>query len=188
MAQVKMNPVFVKVKGKVGDLVFKQYGEALIMARTPTANGHEVTPAQAATRERFRAAALYGRLALAQPAVRQAYATAARELHQPVMSLAVADFFNAPVVDRVEVEAYTGQPGETIVVQAHDDFEVMGVTVRIVSAGGQPVESGPAVQNPPNSGRWTYTTTQTLGDVTGAQVTATASDRPGNEGTQTVVR
>ena len=47
MAQVKMNPVFVEVKGKVGDLVFKQYGEALVMARTPQVNGHEATPAQA---------------------------------------------------------------------------------------------------------------------------------------------
>jgi hypothetical protein len=45
MAQVKMNPVFVQMSGKVGDLVFKQYGEALVMARTPHANGHEPTAA-----------------------------------------------------------------------------------------------------------------------------------------------
>ncbi len=188
MAQVKMNPVFTKVKGKVGDLVFKQYGEALVMARTPGTNGHEATPAQAATRERFREAALYGKMALAQPAVRQAYMTVARERHQPLMSLMVADFFNEPMVDKVEAETYSGQPSQTIVITAHDDFEVIGVTVAIRDAGGQPVENGSAVQNPPNSGRWTYTTTQTVSNMTGVQVTATASDRPGNVGTRTVVK
>ena len=52
-------------------------------------------------------------------------------------SLTIADFFNAPVVDRLDVSGYTGQAGETIVVQAHDDFEVTGVTVQIAAAGGQ---------------------------------------------------
>jgi hypothetical protein len=188
VAQVKMNPVFVQVKGKVGDLVFKQYGEALVMARTPHANGHEATPAQVAVRERFREAALYGKLALAQPAVRQVYAAAAREQGKPVTSLTIADFFHAPVVDRLEVSGYTGQAGETIVVQAHDDFEVTGVTVQIAAAGGQLVENGPASQNPPDSGRWTYTAQQTVSNITGVQVTATATDRPGNVGTRTATK
>ncbi len=86
------------------------------------------------------------------------------------------------MVDKVDADQYSGQPGQMIVVQAHDDFEVTGVNVQITSA------SGSAVQNPPNSGRWTYTTTQTVSNVTGAQVTATASDRPGNVGTRTVVK
>ena len=66
--------------------------------------------------------------------------------------------------------------------------KVTGVTVQIATAGGQSVESGPATQDPPNSGRWMYTTTQTVSDVTGAQVTVTASDRPGNTGTRTVTK
>ncbi len=92
------------------------------------------------------------------------------------------------MVDKVDADQYSGQPGQMIVVQAHDDFEVTGVNVQITSVGGQPVENGSAVQNPPNSGRWTYTTTQTVSNVTGVQVTATASDRPGNVGTRTVVK
>jgi hypothetical protein len=188
MAQVKMNPVFVEMKGKVGDLVFKQYGDALVMARMPSGNGHEPTPAQMEVRERFCEAALYGKLALAQAAVREAYLAAARERGKPLTSVAIADFFNAPVVDKLDASGYSGRPGETIVIQAHDDFEVVGVAVSICDAGGQAVENGTATQDPPNSGRWIYTTTQTVSDVTGAQVTATASDRPGNVGTRTVVR
>jgi hypothetical protein len=188
VAQVKMNPVFMQVKGKVGDLVFKQYGEALVMARMPQANGHEVTPAQAAVRERFREAALYGRMALAQPAVRQAYAAAAQEQGKPVTSLMIADFFHAPVVVRLEVSEYTGQAGQSIVAQAHDDFEVTGVTVSIKEAGGQVVESGAADQNPPDSGRWVYTTKQAVASLTGTTITATASDRPGNVGVKTAVK
>jgi len=188
MAAVEMNPVFVGVKGKVGDLVFKRYGESLVMARTSHANGREPTAAQLAVRKRFTEAALYGRLALAQPAVRQAYVAAARERGKPITSLTIADFFNAPVVDKLDVSGYSGQTGETIMIQAHDDFEVMSVAVSISEAGGQAVEHGAATQDPPNSGRWIYTTTQTVSNVTGAQVTATAADRPGNLGTRTVVR
>ena len=188
MAHVKMNPIFEQMSGKMGDLVLKRYGDAVVVARKPELNGQEPTAAQAAARERFRRAAQYGRLALAQPEVRARYAAAARESGNPLFSLMVADFFSSPVVDEVNLSGYTGQAGDTIVIQAHDDFEVTGVTVSISEAGGQVVENGAATQNPPNSGRWLYTTTQTVNNVSGVQVTATASDRPGNTGTRTVVR
>jgi hypothetical protein len=185
MTRVKVNPIIEQMSGKLGDLVFKRYGDEVIIARAPDMSQREFTPGQLAAQERFREAALYGKLALAQPAVRQAYAAAAREQGKPVTSLTIADFFHAPVVDRLEVSGYTGQAGETIVVQAHDDFEVTGVTVQIAAAGGQLVENGPASQNPPDSGRWTYTAQQAVGNIAGVQVTATATDRPGNVGTRT---
>ena len=187
MAHVKMNPVIEQVSGKMGDLVFKRYGDEVVLARKPT-NGHEPTAAQLAARERFRKATQYGKLALAQPEVRARYRAAAEEDGNPIFSLMVADFFIAPVVDEVNVSGYTGQTGESIVVQAHDDFEVTGVTVSIREAGGQAVESGVAVENPPNSGRWVYTTRETVSNVSGAVVTATASDLPGNVGTLTAVK
>jgi hypothetical protein len=184
MARVKVNPIIEQVSGKMGDLVFKRYGDEVVLARMPV-NGHEPTAAQLAARERFRRAAQYGKLALAQPEVRARYQAMSEESGNPLFSLMVADFFGAPVVDEVNVSGYTGRAGETIVMQAHDDFEVTGVTVSIRNAGGQMVESGIAAQNPPNSGRWVYTTQQTVTDVSGTVITATASDWPGNAGTLT---
>jgi hypothetical protein len=188
MAHVKVNPIIEQVSGKMGDLVFKRYGDEVVLARKPDLNGREPSAAQLAARERFRKAAQYGKLALAQPEVRARYEATAQECGDPLFSLMVADFFKAPMVDEVSVSGYTGQAGETIVMQAHDDFEVTGVTVSIRDAGGQAVENGVAVQNPPNSGRWIYTTTQTVSNVSGVQVTATASDRPGNVGVRTVTK
>jgi hypothetical protein len=75
-----------------------------------------------------------------------------------------------------------GSAKPSCVMQAHDDFEVTGVTVSIRDAGGQAVESGAATRNPPDSGRWVYATRQAVDNVTGTAVTAMANDRPGNLG------
>jgi hypothetical protein len=77
----------------------------------------------------------------------------------------VADFLNAPSVDEIDLSEYTGAVGDAIVIQAHDDFDVTGVSVSLADAGGNPVESGEAVETPAGSGRWVYM--------------ATAMDRPG---------
>jgi hypothetical protein len=188
MARVKVNPIIEQMSGKMGDLVFKRYGDEVIIARAPDMSQREFTPGQLAAQERFRRAAQYGKLALAQPEARASYEAAAHESGEPLFSLMVADYFKAPVVDELDVSAYTGQTGETIVIQAHDDFEVTGVTVSIKEAGGQAVESGFAVQNPPDSGRWVYTTKQAVANVTGVVITATASDRPGNLGVKTATK
>jgi hypothetical protein len=188
MTRVKVNPIIEQMSGKMGDLVFKRYGDEVVIARAPDRRAYEPSAAQLAARERFRRAAQYGKLALAQPEVRASYEAAAEESGEPLFSLMVADYFKAPVVDELDVSAYTGQIGETIVIQAHDDFEVTGVTVSLKEAGGQAVESGAATQNPPDSGRWVYTTKQTVASVAGVVVTATASDRPGNLGVKTATK
>ena len=188
MAKVALNPIFEKVQGRVGDLVLKQVSGEMVMARLPDLSNVEPSLAQLETRQRFQAAALYGKTALAETTVREAYVRAANERHKPLFSVPVADFLNAPVVDEVNLSGYTGQAGETISVRAYDDFEVTNVTVSIREAGGQEVESGAAVQNPPDSGRWVYTTHQAVADASGVTVTATASDRPGNTGIKTAAK
>lgn len=53
-------------------------------------------------------------------------ADALREICQGVWQAgfldAVADFFNAPAVDEVDLSGYTSVAGDAIVVRAHDDF------------------------------------------------------------------
>ncbi len=188
MTKVAVNPIIEGMSGKLGDLVFKQYGEDVVVARAPRKNGRTPTANQLATQERFRQGAQYGKLTLAQPAVRAVYAAAARISGKGLFATMLADYLKAPSVDEVDASKYTGQPAQGITVKAHDDFEVMGVTVTIREAGGAAVEGGAAVQNPPGSGQWVYTTTQTVANVTGVTITATATDRPGNLGTRTVTK
>ncbi|MBI4672648.1 MAG: hypothetical protein HY741_13395 [Chloroflexi bacterium] len=92
MAKTKLNPILEQIRGQVGDLVFKRYQGETILARKPDLEGVEPTAAQLAHRERFRQAALYGKLVLADPETKTIYEQAAQERGQPVFSLTLADF------------------------------------------------------------------------------------------------
>lgn len=182
MAKVKLNPVLEQVRGQVGDLVFKRSGEDVIIARKPDFSDRQLTEAQIAAQERFRQAALYGKLVMADPDTRKLYEDAARAKHQPMFSLTIADFFNAPSVDEVDLTGYNGQVGNPIVVLAHDDFEVCAVHVALSDAEGNSIESGEAIEEPVKSGRWVYTATTAVAAGTQVRILITAKDRPGSMG------
>ena len=185
MAKVKTNPIIEQVRGKVGDLVFKEVQGETVIARKPDMTGVAATEAQMAAREKFRQAALYGKMVMADPATKTIYEEAAKAKGQPVFSLIVADFFNAPSVDEVDLSGYAGQVGDTIAARAHDDFDVTAVQVAITQADGPAIEEGPATQTPPNSGRWLYTATAAVPTGTAVRITVTATDRPGHAATKT---
>jgi hypothetical protein len=179
MAKVKLNPILEQVRGQVGDLVFKRYGDEVVLSRKPDLTGHEWTEAQQATRERFRQAALYGRMAMADPEAKALYVEEAKAKGQPVFSLTIADFFNAPSVDEVDLSGYAGRAGDAIVIRASDDFDVARVEVALADVVGAAIESGAASEMPPDSGRWVYTATAAVPTGTTVRIAVTAVDRPG---------
>jgi hypothetical protein len=181
MSKVKLNPILEMLRGQIGDLVFKRYGDRVIISRKPDLEGVEPTAAQQATRERFRQAALYGKMVMADPETKALYVEAAKAKGQPLFSLTVADFFNAPSVDLVDLSGYTGAAGDGIVVQASDDFDVASVSLSLTDDGGNPIESGQAVETPPESGRWVYTATAAVPTGTTVRIVVTAADRPGGQ-------
>ena len=179
MAKVKLNPILEQISGQVGDLVFKRYGDEVVVARKPDLEGLEPSEAQLAQRERFREAAFYGKMVMADPETKAIYEEVARAKGQPLFSLLVADFFNAPSVDVVDLSGYTGAAGDEIVIRARDDFDVVGVSVALTDADGNPIESGEATETPPDSGRWIYTATAAVTTGTTVRIAVTATDRPG---------
>ncbi len=179
MAKVKLNPILEQIRGKVGDLVFKRYGDEVVISRMPDLEGVEPTEAQLAHRERFRQAALYGKMVMADPETKSLYVEVAKAKGKPVFSLTVADFFNAPSVDEVDVSEYAGAVGDEIVVMASDDFDVVGVSVALTDAEGDPIEGGEAVETPVESGRWVYAATAAVDTGTTVRIAVTATDRPG---------
>jgi hypothetical protein len=183
MAKVKLNPILEQVSGKVGDLVFRRYGDQTVISQKPDTEGRQWTEAQLAHRERFRQAALYGRLVMADPETKALYEEAAGARGKPVFSLTVADFFNAPSVDSVDLSNYTGAAGDAIVIMASDDFAVLAVQVSLTDGDGNMIESGAALESPPNSGRWVYTATVAVNTGTTVRIAVTAEDRPGGLGT-----
>jgi len=46
MAKVKTNPIIEQLRGKVGDLVFKRYGDEVVLTRVPDVEGREPTDKQ----------------------------------------------------------------------------------------------------------------------------------------------
>ncbi len=181
MAKVRLNPVLEGIRGKVGELVFKRYGEEEVVTRAPDLSGRDPTPKQEAVRSRFKLAALYGKTALADPQSKALYEAAAKEKGLSLFALAVADFFHEPAVQEVDLSAYSGKVGERIGIQASDDFEVAGVEVAIRNAEGAVLEKGPAARNGSDTA-WTYTTTTEIPSGQSVSIEVTATDRPGHKG------
>ncbi|MBT7600415.1 MAG: hypothetical protein HN560_05020 [Anaerolineae bacterium] len=183
MEKVKLNPILEQISGQVGDLVFRRYGDETIIGQKPDMSGVEASPAQVAARARFREAALYGKMVMADPETKALYSEAAKAKGKPAFSLTVADFFNAPSVDEVDLSAYSGAVGDAIIIMASDDFAVSSVNVALSDGAGSPLESGAAVETPPDSGRWLYSAITSVATGTTVRIAVTASDLPGSVGT-----
>ncbi len=182
MAKGKLNPALERLRGQVGELVFKQYGDKLVVSRRPDMSRVKWSRAQRAGRERFQEAILYARRIKADAPARAAYEAAAQRKGKRAWNLMIADFLNPPVVDEIDARGYDGKAGDCLQVRAHDDFEVLGVTVMLATVEGAILEQGAAVETPRGSGCWVYAATTDVLHGTTVRITATATDRPGHAG------
>lgn len=183
MANVKLNPILERIRGQVGDLVFRRFQGRTILSRKPDLAGVVPSEAQLAHKERFRQAALYGKVVMADAAQKSLYVEAAKERGKPVFSLTVADYLNPPVVTGVDLSGYAGVVGDAITIAAVDDFEVSGVQVQLSDGDGSELEAGSALRG--QDGFWVYTATTAVAPGTTVRVVVTAIDRPGGTGEAT---
>lgn len=106
-----------------------------------------------------------------------------RELTSGVSAyyIAIVDWFEAPHVLEINVDAWTGKPGQTIRVKARDNVGVAGVSVVIRDQDENVLECGEAV--PSEGGRrwWKYTTRAYVRMEPFPIVEATARDLAGNQ-------
>jgi hypothetical protein len=126
----------------------------------------------------FQRTVMYGKMAIADAALKAGYQQQAKP-GQSAFNVAVADFFNAPAIDSVDLSQYTGSVGDSIRVRAHDDFAVQEVRVRITNADGTLVEEG-AARTDEIGYEWTYVATQTNESLDGDRIEIFVSDIPGN--------
>ena len=179
MAESKNNVVTHGLSGKIDLLVFRSRGNRTLVSLAPHKSSQPPSAAQEAVKQKFQQAVLYGKAVNADPAKKAAYENAASE-GQSAYNVAIADFFNAPNIEEINVEGYTGAIGSKIIVKATDDFEVSKVHVTIENGDGSLVEEGDAVADAIGL-HFTYTATVTNASVTGDKITVTAFDNPGNE-------
>ena len=187
MAKITYNPAVRHLHGHLGKLVFKERQGMDIAAEKPDHVNQPNSPAQMTQRENFRQAAAYAKGALAQPALKAAYAAKAKGMHSSPVAVAVKDWMTVPEVTAIDLSQYTKHVGDAIYVTAQDDFEVTGVTVAIEDSGHVLVESGTATFDA-TTGSWKYQATVDATAKPTLTVTATASDHPGNTGTLTATK
>ena len=188
MAKARLNSVLIGLQGKVGNLVFKHFRDGIVVAQKPQANDHDPTSSQLAQRERFKLAVAYGKAVLADPTRKAPYEAFAKKKRKRAIDLCIADFLHPPSVDEIDLKVYSGKTGETIRVQASDDFEVTDVTVQITDGNGIIVEQGAAIRLVPHGFDWEYRTTTDLAPDQSMTIGVTATDRPGHKTTKVKVR
>ena len=144
MATVKKNVIIEGLSGRVGKLVFKQYGEKTVVCKWPEHDPDRTpTPGEARQRGRIKEAAARAKSILATEAG-QAYYQAARERlgKHSAYHTAVHDYFGAPSIKAVEREG-DGQ----LLIQVYDNVGVREVRVIIggEAAAAQPLEETPCL-------------------------------------------
>jgi hypothetical protein len=179
MAKSNNNVVTYGLSGKIGDLlVFRQRDGKTIVSKMPE-KSKTVSDKQKAQRKRFQQAVIYGKAAVDAPDTGELYKAAAKKQKgKTPINVAVADFFNAPDIEHVDLSGYAGNVGDRIRINASDDFAVKSVHVRIANADGSLVEKGEAAQSGGNL--WIYTATQNNENLNGDKIVISASDLPGN--------
>jgi len=176
MAKSLNNIVMHGASGKLGNqIVFRQgKGGQTIIAVKPAA-GRDFNPTQQAHQESFRHAIAYAKSAKDEAI----YIAKAQGTTMNAFNAAVADWFNKPQVLEINIDGWTGDPGQIIRVKAQDDTSVTKVHVQIVDVDGNIFEEGDAVQA--DGLWWDYTTTSVVDrPVASNVVKATAHDLPGN--------
>jgi len=90
-------------------------------------------------------------------------------------------WFGTPRVLSINLDGWTGNPGQTIYVKVRDNARVAGVSVVIRDAEGKVLETGEAVPSKTGSAWWKYTTKERVTKIPSPRVRATAWDLAGNE-------
>ena len=180
MAKSINNIVTEGLSGRIGkQIVFSQRNGETIVSKFPVRT-KKPTAKQLAQQTKFSNAITYGKNALQDNALKEAYTTEAlKRKGVTAYNLAVADFLKAPVIETVDISAYKGlASGEKIAIAVTDNFKVTSVKVAIVGSDESTVEQGEATLK---EGKWIYSTTATNTSLSGDKVVVTATDRPGNK-------
>jgi hypothetical protein len=90
------------IRGRLGDRVYKTYGDKIIVTRVPSFEGYVPSAAQRDRRRQMRAATAFAQAVYADPAAKAIYVTAARALGRQPFRLAISDFLRGR--PRVAVE------------------------------------------------------------------------------------
>lgn len=186
MAFVRKNLVTKGLSGKLGDdIVFRQTTAGTVVCASPQ-KSTTVSEKQLQQQELFKKASQYAKMQMSNPEMKVAYEAIAKKKNFPNgYNVAVADYFKAPVIQRIDTSLYKGGIGDRIVVEAFDDFKVKLVEVSILLADGNLLEQGNAIQQS-NEFEWQYTARVENVRIDGCKITVRVLDYPENETVESI--
>ncbi|MDR2026537.1 MAG: hypothetical protein LBQ01_03140, partial [Prevotellaceae bacterium] len=123
MAKSKNNVVTYGLSGKIGDLlIFRQVGGKTVVSKIAE-QPDTASEKQLKQRKRFQQAAIYAKAAVKDVQTGDLYSAVAKKKKDiTAYNVAVADFFNAPDIETVDLSSYKGAAGDEIRIVASDDF------------------------------------------------------------------
>ncbi|MBZ5858873.1 hypothetical protein [Flavihumibacter profundi] len=181
MAIATDNILVRNIYGGLGkQVVFRQRGDKTIMAKWPSIDkNRKPTPGQSAAQQQFQVAVYFAQFARKDEQLSAIYKNLARK-HQSVYHAAISDAKIAPELSDPVLKAYTGKPGQQLIITATDNYKVVSVLCSIFTPDGQLLESGEAIQLD-NEYDWAYTATKENASLPGTTIRFAAFDIPKNE-------
>jgi hypothetical protein len=173
------NVITREYSGRVGDIVFRNYGGKSVMAKRPDCSKVIKTARQIEFMNKFAKAVKYGQYVLKNPAHCKYYSKKRPDLN-PYNS-AISDYLSKPVVERVDVSGYQGLPGNIVTVSVWDRWSIEGVDMVVFNALGEIIEYGAAFPRQfSGNTEWEYTATVVNVDYKSSRILVLVKDRPGN--------
>jgi hypothetical protein len=183
MAKVQLNAITSHFRGKIGDIVFKWYGDKLVVTRVPRfKKKKKLSPGEKHRRSNFTKANAYAQMVLEDPARREDYAAWAKKRRRSIQITAISDFMTSPEVGKIDIEKYSGGVGDQIEIWDPIPHKVAGVQVELRTSAGKLIESGGAELGKRSC--WSYVATKKVASGTDLDLTVTAVDRLGKEVTR----
>ncbi|MBN2613764.1 MAG: hypothetical protein JXB00_19560 [Bacteroidales bacterium] len=178
MARVKKGSVVKGLSGRVGkSLVFKTYGDITIVSKYPDMSKVVPTEKQKNENGKFRDAMAWVKVQMSDQEIKQLYKAKTNGLQRP-HNIALADYYNPPVINSVEVSIAQPSKADQVLIDATDDFMVTRVEVEIKDANGNQTEKGMALHMRDN--KWLYAVKRIYPSSAGLKITVRAWDRPEN--------
>ena len=161
-------------------IIYKTRSGKNLVTRKP-ASEPDCSGQKNSVQEEVRQAVNYAEFAWDQPI----YQSKAVGTSNSAYNLAVADALGKPQILDVDLRDWTRKIGQTILVEATDNFMVLSVRL-VIREGETILEEGEAEQSEMDSMIWRYTLKTPVEKKPGITLNACAFDLPGNIGKYTI--
>ena len=187
MTLITNNPLLKSASGMLGDThYYREWRGRLVMCKRPKKR-MSLSQRQKETVSRFKLAARYASGQMKDLEAKAAYQERTNFRYHSAYLVALNDYLNPPTVKEIRTIDYRGNAGDSITVDAWDDFVVVKVNVVIINQDGAILEDGYAEPHDNNPALWTYRAIVANPNIQGTKIMVMAFDKPGNKGLAEVV-